>query len=149
MAKILSFDNKLMKIGNGLLGPAEAAPVGSDYKLVLTDASYHGFRLRSFNPNVTSGSWNDTDLTAMELAEMNDPEDYLYYSCPGHVQGQIKPLTLIIANVSADTLTFKYGYGDGDVNYILYKTVGGIDTQIASGTLRVYISYNEATLNLT
>lgn len=30
MAKILSFDNKLMKIGNGLLGPAEPAPTPVD-----------------------------------------------------------------------------------------------------------------------
>lgn len=35
MAKILSFDNKLMKIGNGLLGPAEAAPVVPTYEYLL------------------------------------------------------------------------------------------------------------------
>lgn len=35
MAKILSFDNKLMKIGNGLLGPAEPAPVVPTYEYLL------------------------------------------------------------------------------------------------------------------
>lgn len=35
MAKILSFDNKLMKIGNGLLGPAEPTPVVPTYEYLL------------------------------------------------------------------------------------------------------------------
>ena len=122
------------------------APVSSDYKLVMTAPAY-GFWLSGFNPNVTSGSWNDTDLTVAELTGINSSNSY--YFCQG---GLDKPLTLIISNVSADTLTltFKYYWDYSGLNYTLYKTVGGTDTQIASGSLGTsHSSFRELTLNLT
>lgn len=140
MAKILSFDNKLMKIGNGLLGPAEVAPAGpSDYKLVLL--SSYDFRLRGFNPNVTSGTHRNMPVN---LTKINSTDSY--YNVTGG-----EPITLVIANVSVNTLSFTYrcDIEEVGISYTLYRTVDGTDIQISSGTIPHVTSYTEYTLNLT
>ena len=148
MAKILSFDNKLMKIGNGLLGPAEAAPVSSDYKLKLEsieDMSAVGY----MSPNVTSGYITGDgagSLTQEQIDALNSDTALLLGQ--SYYEGY-KQYYLVFTGVSSNAITFKYYTSSNQFKYTLYKIIDGVDTQISYGTLPREIYMTEYTISLT
>lgn len=143
----LAYNNNLLKFNNYVIGSGSTPvpPGPSDYKLVLTVNDH--INLNGFNPNVTSGTLGDSALNQAAISRLNNTERYHYYT---YYNGY-GDLTIIIANVSVNTLSFMYKIStEGDsANYTLYRTVNGVDTQISSGTLPQTYEMTEYTLNLT
>jgi hypothetical protein len=148
MQTALAYNNSLLRFNNYVIDPGSTpvppGPVGpSDYKLVLS--ANDSIRLRGFNPNVTSGEYRGIPLNQTNLTNLNSTDSYYAY------EGSSGDLTLVITNVSVNTLLFTYrcGIEESGISYTLYRIVDGTDTQISSGTLQYSYQYTEATLNLT
>ena len=94
MAKILSFDNKLMKIGNGLLGPAEVTPPGP-----VLPANTVRVRTNDGNPP-TKGSYTSYD-TATLVSGTTDVYDV--YKSGTNFESLLDGCTNIIEILGANT----------------------------------------------
>lgn len=137
MAKILSFDNKLMKIGNGLLGPAEAAPTPvTDYRLEFSGGT---FRLRNLDPGATSGYSGTTPLSETQLNNINGSMGEILFASS-------EVYSFVFTNVTSNTLSFTHD--SNGATYTLYKIVSGSTSIVATGTLSTSSS-NDVTISLT
>ena len=145
MAKILSFDNKLMKIGNGLLGPAEPAPSPTP---VRTD----GYYLKVVATGGLGVIYNLTpNATALESHIVKDGSDYLTLE---QVNGSSQPLGVYVFEAglptyaylgsNATNVTFKYiaSMSGTSVTYSLIQSVNGVETICMSQTVSSSM-YNE------